>query len=148
MESITQGEARVFTYLNEEMASARDEAGHRCAEFVLPGTDELSARIKVYKSGGENTMHSHPREDHIFFILDGEATFHIESDENSVKVKKFDAVSLPRGTKYWFTSTGEDNLVMLRAGSGRHASERENAHGIEMLAGNHNNWRYVEGSPI
>ena len=36
----------------------------------------------VYAEGGENAMHHHENEDHVFLIMQGEATFHIESDDN------------------------------------------------------------------
>ena len=60
----------------------------------------------VYAEGGENAMHHHINEDHIFLIMQGEATFHIESDDNVRVVKKFDGVLIPEGCNYWFTSTG------------------------------------------
>jgi len=46
----------------------------------------------VYAEGGENAMHHHENEDHVFLIMQGEATFHIESDDNVRVVKKYDGV--------------------------------------------------------
>ena len=45
-------------------------------------TDLMTIIAKVYAEGGENGMHNHPHEDHSFIVLEGEATFHIESDDN------------------------------------------------------------------
>ena len=38
-------------------------------------TENMWARMKVYASGGENTLHAHMSEDHAFIILAGTATF-------------------------------------------------------------------------
>ena len=42
----------------------------------LAETENLWAWIKVYASGGENTLHAHNNEDHMFVILQGIAIFH------------------------------------------------------------------------
>jgi mannose-6-phosphate isomerase-like protein (cupin superfamily) len=102
--------ARVFEYLNDEILAG-------VGDLVLPGSSDLSGVVKRYVEGGENTMHCHPSEDHTFYVLQGSATFRIDSDENVVDVKKFDAVHLPKGTNYWFQSSGDEKLVMLRVGT-------------------------------
>ncbi len=102
--------ARVFSFLNEEIRAGR-------GDLVLPGSDELSGVIKRYAEGGENKMHCHPTEDHTFYILEGEATFHIDDDENVVLAGQYDAVYLPRGTNYWFHSSGSTKLIMIRVGT-------------------------------
>ncbi len=79
-------------------------------------TDLLSVVGMVYAAGGENAMHHHRNEDHVFVILEGEATFHIETDDNVHIVRRYEGVMLPQGANYWFTSTGSENLVMLRVG--------------------------------
>ena len=80
-------------------------------------TDMLSVVIKVYADGGENRMHPHPYEDHAFVVLEGEATFHLEADDNVKVVKPYEGVMLPKGSNYWFQSSGQGNLVMLRVGA-------------------------------
>jgi mannose-6-phosphate isomerase-like protein (cupin superfamily) len=74
----------------------------------------------VYAEGGENAMHSHINEDHVFLILQGQATFHIETDDNVRVVNKYDGVLIPEGCNYWFTSTGDENLVVARVGARHH----------------------------
>ncbi|HVB05540.1 MAG TPA: cupin domain-containing protein [Acidimicrobiales bacterium] len=136
---------RVFTFMSEEVEQARGiEPGQRGVEFELPGTEELTARVKVYIEGGENEMHSHPLEDHIFACLAGTATFHIERDDNTCEVSANEAVLLPRGTRYWFTNTGEGNLVMMRLGSGPGARYRLDAAGKEMTSSGVT-WKKNEG---
>ncbi len=39
----------------------------------LCATEGMKARLKVYASGGENDLHAHPHEDHMFIVLQGSA---------------------------------------------------------------------------
>ena len=53
-------------------------------ELLAQGrTTEMLARTatttiigKVYAEGGENALHTHVKQDHSFFVVAGEATFH------------------------------------------------------------------------
>lgn len=87
-------------------------------------TGILSVAIKVYAEGGENRMHFHPAEDHSFIVVEGEATFHIGTDENTQVVRPFEGVMLPMGTPYWFQSTGSGNLVLIRVGGSEPGAPR------------------------
>lgn len=102
--------AKVFTFLNEEILAGT-------GDIVLPGSERLSGVVKRYSVGGENRMHTHPSEDHTFYILQGQGTFRFEEDENVLVANQYDAIHLPAGTAYWFTSTGEDKLIILRTGT-------------------------------
>lgn len=77
----------------------------------------LWAHSKVYSTGGENALHSHQIEDHVFLILQGEATFYF-GDDSSIVVKPFEGVTVPRGTLYRFhANEAQGNLVMFRVGA-------------------------------
>ena len=126
---------KVFDFLTDEIVAGT-------GDIVLPGSDDLSGVIKRYESGGENRMHSHPTENHAFYILDGEATFHLEKDENVVVVGKNQAVFLPRGARYWFHSSGASKLIILRTGTqtgsdriidGRTVTSRRTVDGSECV---------------
>jgi len=80
-------------------------------------TDLLTVLIKVYSEGGENLMHAHPEEDHSFIVLEGEATFFIETEDNVRVLRPYEGMMLPKGAYYRFQSTGDRNLVMLRVGA-------------------------------
>lgn len=80
-------------------------------------TDQMTIQVKVYAEGGENAMHHHPHEDHTFIVLEGEATFRVESDDNIRVVRRHEGIMLPKKTNYWFQSSGDQNLVMIRAGA-------------------------------
>ena len=79
-------------------------------------TDLMSVNVKVYAEGGENALHTHTNEDHVFLVLQGEATFSDEEGTQTV-VGKLEGISLPRGAYYWFKSTGGQNLVLCRFGA-------------------------------
>ena len=84
---------------------------------VVARTNLMQVVVKVYAEGGENAMHKHPYEDHAFVVMQGQATFHIETDDNIKVVNKYEGVMLPRGVSYWFLSSGTENLVLLRMGA-------------------------------
>ncbi|HUY06531.1 MAG TPA: cupin domain-containing protein [Acidimicrobiales bacterium] len=86
-------------------------------DSVLAKTEGFAARVKVYAEGGENASHTHLREDHLFLILAGQATFHLGRDgEEEIVANPYDGVFLPRGAFYRFLSSGDENLVMFRVG--------------------------------
>ena len=80
---------------------------------VIAHTDALTVTAKLYAEGGENALHTHTKQDHGFFVVSGEATFFDEHGETTV-LGPYQGILLPAGCYYWFQSTGEGNLVMLR----------------------------------
>jgi len=93
---------------------------HLLAETVL-----MTLRIHCYAPGiGENALHSHTKEDHIFVVLDGTAQFNTGRDGKTiVKANKHQAVVLPVGCYYQFRNSGETPLVMARIGAGPDKSD-------------------------
>ncbi len=83
----------------------------------LAKTDLISIGLNYYAPGRKNTLHTHPGEDHAFVVLDGEATFYDKSN-NATVLRKGEGIMLPDGWYYWFQSTGEKPLALLRL-SGR-----------------------------
>ena len=80
---------------------------------VVAETDLMSVWVKVYASGGENYLHTHEAEDHVFIIMDGEATFQ-DPDGHKTTLTKYQGILLQRGAFYKFTSSTEKPLVLLR----------------------------------
>lgn len=93
---------------------------------VLGATEILSVVLKTYAEGGENELHAHPNEDHIFVVLQGEAQFEGPAEEVQ-KVRRYDCVLLPAGSYYKFRACGDEALVLLRIGAAL-------ASGIDVLA--------------
>ena len=86
-------------------------------DTVLAATDDLSVRLKVYASGGENGLHARVDEDHVFVILQGSAKF-FGPDEEEVDLGANQGIMMPKGMLYRFYATSEDEcLVMLRIGT-------------------------------
>jgi len=76
----------------------------------LTRTDTMRVWMKCYAEGGENVLHAHPSEDHIFVILQGQARFHDKDDTERV-LGRNDGIMLPAGSFYYFESCGDEPLV-------------------------------------
>lgn len=120
----------------------------RTTRFVAR-TDLMSVAIKVYAEGGENALHTHTKEDHAFVVLQGEATFFDQEGQATV-VGRYEGISLPRGAYYWFKSTGNENLVLVRFGAnapGVIGDSRIDPEG-RPLPGDSLENKHIEGVPI
>lgn len=82
---------------------------------TLGQTPSLWVHLKIYETG-ENTLHAHPDEDHVFYVLEGRAEF-TEGDGSTFEVGPHEGVLIPAGGLYRFSAMGSDRLVMLRAGA-------------------------------
>ena len=136
---LSSSKAAVFTLTTPLLSKGRSNK-------VLAATDLLKLRIKVYAEGGENGLHAHVDEDHAFVVLEGQATFHDEQDKTTV-VNSYEGIMLPKGTYYFFQSTGDTNLVLLRTGAGRKdgSAHRRNLQGSPT---NHEENKHEDGVPI
>ena len=85
-------------------------------DIPLAATPKTTLMLKAYASGGENELHAHVHEDHMFLVLQGKAAFYGPKGEEHI-VGKHEGVNLPMGTYYWFKSVGDEELVMVRFGS-------------------------------
>ncbi len=83
---------------------------------VLAASKYMNVVLKTYASGGENEIHAHTNEDHLFVVLQGGAVFHGPRGEQR-EVGKNDCVLVPSGAFYSFTAKEEEPLVMLRVGA-------------------------------
>ena len=118
-------------------------------DTVLAATDDLTIRLKIYASGGENELHAHPHEDHSFMILQGSARFFGPEDEE-IELGKYQGIMLPKGKFYKFFATSKEPLVMIRVGNPSHdkmtamgGAARVNIKGEEMKGDSKEN-KHVE----
>ncbi len=89
--------------------------GH--TRVLLAETDNATFRIHCYgPKGGENGLHAHTDEDHIFVVLQGEAQF-FDIDGPLPVLRKHQALMLPKGCFYSFSNDSEEPLVLLRFGA-------------------------------
>lgn len=80
-------------------------------------TDLISCSVQVIAHGGETNLHAHMGSDAIWLVLNGKAKFYTTGDEVVAEVGKNEGLLIPRGTPYWFESSSDDNLVILRFGA-------------------------------
>lgn len=84
---------------------------------VLGATRYMNVVLKTYASGGENELHAHTNEDHVFVVMQGQAVFYGPRGETR-EVAKNDCVLLPANAFYWFHAKEDaEPLVMLRIGA-------------------------------
>lgn len=104
-------------------------------DSMLAATDDLTVRLKVYASGGENELHAHPTEDHAFIILQGSALFY-GPDGEIMELGANEGIMMPGGNFYKFNATSKEPLVILRVGgpntTKQKAPHRINVQGEEM----------------
>jgi len=120
----------------------------RTTTFVARG-EMMSVAIKVYAEGGENALHTHASEDHAFIVLEGEATFYDESDTERI-VHQYEGILLPKGAFYWFKSTGDRNLVLLRTAGfmpGKTGDDRRKPDGSPLPGESEEN-KHIVGVPV
>ncbi len=97
---------------------------------ILAATDNMEARLKVYASGGENALHTHVNEDHMFVIMQGRARFYgPDGEEREIGPKE--GIMVPAGAYYYFQATSEEPLVLLRVGARAAPGDRKDRRNIE-----------------
>src|SRR5207245_9081084 len=82
---------------------------------LMAKTDNMWATLKVYASGGENGLHTHPNEDHTFIVLQGKARYY-DADGGHTDVGKHEGIMLPAGATDWSEATSKEPLVLVRIG--------------------------------
>lgn len=82
---------------------------------LVAATDRMWVNLKTYAEGGENTLHAHPNEDHVFIVLQGKAIFYGPEGE-SATFSRNEGILLPRGCSYYFHADESEPLVLLRVG--------------------------------
>jgi len=83
----------------------------------LVRTDHINSGVQVVAEGGETNLHAHTSQDEIWFVLSGSATFYTEGDALVARLGKHEGLLIPHGVAYWFESSADENLVILRFGA-------------------------------
>lgn len=89
------------------------------AKKVIPlvRSDILGAGMQIVVDGGETNLHAHSGNDGFWLVIEGRARFYGEGDELIADVGKLEGVLIPRGFLYWFESSGDVPLQILRVGA-------------------------------
>lgn len=134
--SLTDPQAQVFSLEGTQLLSAG-----RTMQ-VVARSDDMTAHVKVYAEGGENATHTHLYEDHVFFVLQGEATFYLGRNAEETKIiSPLGGILLPKGSYYRFHSSGDENLVLLRTNSYSGESGRVDPTGAPLPGGSKENFK-------
>lgn len=80
-------------------------------------SDIINGSVQVVADGGETNLHAHTASDEIWLVLEGEATFYTEEEQEVARLGPRGGLLIPRGVPYWFGSTGETPLVIMRFGA-------------------------------
>ena len=111
---------------------------------LLAETDLVTLRIHCYAPGvGENALHAHMKEEHVFLVLQGIAQF-TGLDGEIAKVTKHHAIVLPKGCYYQFSNCGTTPLVMARFGASTEKADTRLAPDGTPIAGRTHEKSYVE----
>lgn len=78
----------------------------------------------VIAEGGENTMHAHYDEEHVFLVLSGHAHFAFVAPQKPILLTPLQGILIPAGCFYSFCSTGTDNLTFVRVGTARDSNTK------------------------
>src|SRR5580698_2241848 len=96
--------------LRTQLASA----GH--TKDLLAQTDLMTMHIHCYApKGGENGLHAHTEEDHVFVCLQGQALFR-GLDGVLPPLRKHQAIFLPKGCFYSFSNETSEPCILVRFG--------------------------------
>jgi len=107
-EQLPEGSYKTFKY--EKPAELKGGKGI----VQLAESDIIRGRVQIVREGGENNLHSHKGMDGFWFVLNGRVKFYGPGDELIGEFSKHEGILLPRGTQYWFESSGEDELELLQ----------------------------------
>jgi mannose-6-phosphate isomerase-like protein (cupin superfamily) len=83
----------------------------------LVRTDHINSGVQVVAEGGETNLHAHTSQDEIWFVLSGIATFYTEGNAIVARLGAHEGLLIPHGVAYWFESSSDENLVILRFGA-------------------------------
>ncbi|HXG51914.1 MAG TPA: cupin domain-containing protein [candidate division Zixibacteria bacterium] len=83
------------------------------SHIPLARTEHINVGLNYYCVGRKNKLHTHPGEDHIFVVVDGQATFYDKDDRPTV-LNKGEGILLPENHYYYFQNSGDRPLALLR----------------------------------
>ena len=97
-------------WFNNDLLTFKATGAETGGAFVL--VEELARRDKA------TPLHAHAHEDETFYIVEGQALFHLDGSERSLGAGGF--VSVPRGVPHAYRVTSEvaRSLILITPGSG------------------------------
>jgi len=86
------------------------------SERLITGADStlLGLGMQVVLDGGETNRHAHTGQDAAWLVLEGRARFYGKTDNDVFELDPLEGIFIPDGQDYWFESTSEKPLKILR----------------------------------
>jgi mannose-6-phosphate isomerase-like protein (cupin superfamily) len=104
--------------------------------------------LNYYAVGRKNKLHTHPGQDHVFVVVDGQATFYDRNDKATV-LRKGEEIILPDGYYYCFENTGDRPLALLRFGARKESRDIGRMESSGRTSGEDTTeYLCVDGAPI
>ena len=86
--------------------------GKLTSQLARAGYLNIGVQV-IAPDGGETNLHSHPGVDSAWMVLGGKAAFYGKGDVLVAEMDKFDVITIPAGTPYWFKANSDEPLVIL-----------------------------------
>ena len=115
----------------------------------LTRTELMKVAVQVVHQGGENNLHYHLNSDTTWFVLRGNVRFYGPEDAVIAELGPHEGITIPGGARYWFETTGTDDLEILQMV----AYDRANGKAQRINVDAHKDWmteaelRVYETSP-
>jgi mannose-6-phosphate isomerase-like protein (cupin superfamily) len=70
--------------------------------------------VQVVHEGGENNLHYHLNSDTTWYVLQGRVKFYGPGDAVIADLGSNEMISIPGGARYWFETSGDEDLQILQ----------------------------------
>ena len=81
-------------------------------QLVRAGNLGIGVQVAAANDGDTN-LHAHPNSDSAWMVVGGKAKFYTVGNRLLGELGKFEMISIPAGTPYWFDCSSEENLVIV-----------------------------------
>jgi len=81
-------------------------------QLAKAGTLSIGVQV-IAPDGGETNLHSHPGVDSAWMVLGGKAVFYTKDEVLVGELDKYEVITIPAGTPYWFKAATDEPLVIL-----------------------------------
>jgi mannose-6-phosphate isomerase-like protein (cupin superfamily) len=109
-------EPKIFKYQQPEFDGVKKST-------LVCNSDLMRVIVQVVKKGGENNLHSHTGEDAFWLVIKGAVKFYGKGDKVIGELKQNEGILIPRGFNYWFESSSDEPLEILRVSARDQSTE-------------------------
>ena len=77
----------------------------------LLGSEKLAAEFLCYEPGQSTPQHPHPKQDELFYVIEGRGTFIV--DDKEVPVEETSLILVPAKVKHGISADKDSRLVVM-----------------------------------